>query len=189
MRLTIDTISACGLSFCSEDTMSSLFQHSQLIGRQIFCLLLIVSLWRGPMPVLHDHAMLAQGSGLSRHLLQYHGGPRQGASESDHSVQPQRIHWHFARIRDVLDPNAPPEGSGHDDICGFSPSVNGLRSDCWSGTLLPVCCLSLLQSAVRPDGIQFEGLRTRGFSGEQPGSIVHFSMGRTVCLQSMSFLL
>lgn len=190
MRLPIGAFSACGLSFRSEVTMRSLFQHSQSIGRQIFRLLLIVSLWRGPMPVLHDHALLAEGAGLSRHLLLYHSGPRQDSPASDRSVQTERMHWHFARIRDVLDPNAPPEGSGHDDICGFSPSVNGLRSGaCWSSTELPDCGLSVLQSAVLPHGIQFAGLRTCGLSGGQRGTIAHLSMGRTVCLQSMSFLL
>jgi len=93
------------------------------LWRQVFCLLLTVSLWRGPMPVLHDHADLAQGTAFSRHLLQYHDT----AAAARAGVQTCQSHWHFAPLRDVLDPNAPPQKSGDDDISAFRPGSTSGR--------------------------------------------------------------
>jgi len=151
-------------------------------GRQIFCLLLIGSLWRGPMPVLHDHAQLSEGTGLQRHLLLYHGS-RASASGGARTCP---LHWHFAPLRDVLDPNAPPQKTGDDDISAFqlaatSPRPVGSFADwCWSQASLS-CCLStglLTSSRVAAPLLYGESVRTDSATG-----------CRTILLKGMSFLL
>jgi len=91
------------------------------------------------MPMLHHHAELADGTGLIRHLLQYHdydiAAPAGG--------QTCQSHWNFAPLRDLVDPNAPPQKSGADDISAFRlASTFGRFTDVLScghtvGALLP----------------------------------------------------
>ena len=162
--------------------MSCAVPWSGRFGRQLFCLLLIGSLWRGPMPVLHDHAQLSAGPGLQRHLLQYHDS----RSPVSGSAAACPLHWHFAPLRDVLDPNAPPQKTGDDDISAFQLADTSIRlvgslSDWYSSHAFLSCGL--------PTGLQASA------RGAAPclwadSVLTDCAAGRhTILLRGMSFLL
>ncbi|MFM7919757.1 MAG: hypothetical protein ACKPJJ_05990 [Planctomycetaceae bacterium] len=161
--------------------MNSVLTFRSRLWRQIFCLLLTGSLWRGPMPVLHDHAELAEGTGLIRHLLQYHdydiAAPAGG--------QTCQSHWHFAPLRDVLDPNAPPQKSGDDDISAFRlASTSGRFTDALScGHTFSALPPSALSAGGQSADSSAWSLTCTAVS---PGSSAG---GRTILLRGMSFLL
>ena len=61
--------------------------------RLAICLLLSISSWRGPVPVLHSHGQLSDPEQLQHHVAVCHAG----RSSDEHDG----FHWHLAFPEDV----------------------------------------------------------------------------------------
>lgn len=74
--------------------MSSDLPASQAILHRAVCLLLCLTAWSGPLPVMHTHLGLS-GSSLQQHLSRYH--------DSSDEQDSHGVHWHLAFPAEVLD--------------------------------------------------------------------------------------
>jgi hypothetical protein len=73
-------------------TMTDHSLNMSRIGSRLLCLLLCVTAWRGPLPLLHDHDAMADLSARTAHSVQFH---------ADNSITCQGLHWHFGFPEDV----------------------------------------------------------------------------------------
>lgn len=77
--------------------MSVIGRFSSRTAQQVLCLLLCVCTWRGPVPVLHNHASLPDAAHRQQHSLTCHVAVEASA------VPPGETdwHWHFALWSDI----------------------------------------------------------------------------------------
>jgi len=73
-------------------TMTDHSPNLSRIGSRLLCLLLCVTAWRGPLPLLHDHDAMANWSARNAHSVQFH---------ADCSTLCEGLHWHFGFPEDV----------------------------------------------------------------------------------------
>ncbi len=66
--------------------------RSQTTAQQILCLLLCLSTWRGPVPMLHHHDAFQDSTQRERHEHQFH---------DEDCCQYSGLHWHFGNPKDV----------------------------------------------------------------------------------------
>lgn len=91
--------------------MSSSQPAQRGVLQQVMCLLLCLAAWRGPMPVLHDHATSSNGGQLQEHCLNFHG-------ECDADCH--GLHFHFAMPRDVYGDSCPDSDETIPEITTFA---------------------------------------------------------------------
>ncbi|MCA9009368.1 MAG: hypothetical protein KDB01_06460 [Planctomycetaceae bacterium] len=72
-------------------------QHRSV--QQAICLLVCLCAWRGPVPVLHDHAALSDLALQSRHSQKFHDGLCVEAVIG--------LHWHLAFPEDITGEQCP----------------------------------------------------------------------------------
>jgi hypothetical protein len=66
--------------------------------QRVFCLLLCVGAWRGPVPMLHDHQAMTNPGVRERHEQVFHGSSCEECGG---------LHWHFAFPEDGNGPPLP----------------------------------------------------------------------------------
>ncbi|MFO0979478.1 MAG: hypothetical protein U0996_23940 [Planctomycetaceae bacterium] len=81
------------------------------ILHQVMCLLVCIAAWRGPMPVLHDHASAASSGQLQEHCQNFHGNG---------SADCCGLHFHFALPRDVYGDSCPDSDKTIPEITTFA---------------------------------------------------------------------
>ena len=115
-----------------------------------FRLLLLVSLWQGPIIWVHDHTPV--DSRLAEHVARFH------ASESD----PWNLGWHWhVSMPESRIPTSPEDSGRHQDpldvaeVCGFVANFGNIGASGSTHLLLPLLS-HLLPSAVMklPAGVQ-----------------------------------
>ena len=67
--------------------------------QQVFCLLICVCAWRGPVPVLHDHDAVRGSELQTRHAQAFHNGQRVDEISG--------LHWHLGFPEDVTGEKCP----------------------------------------------------------------------------------
>lgn len=80
--------------------------------QQAICLLVCVCAWRGPVPVLHDHAALSDLELQSRHSHVFHDGLQTEAVVG--------LHWHLAFPEDVTGEESPARDESTSDLPLFA---------------------------------------------------------------------
>ena len=88
---------------------------------QVFCLLLCLSAWRGPVPVLHDHGWLSSSEELDKHQRRFHDDNRCGICAG--------LHWHLAFPEDVTGRELPERERTAPELAVFACAVASLPSD------------------------------------------------------------
>lgn len=96
-------------------------KHSIL--QQVLCLLLCMSAWRGPVPMVHHHDALTDPVLLEQHQHTYHA---QCCDCCDEGLT--GIHWHFGFPKDLTGKTLIPEDQVPVDTAAFaSANVNGAQ--------------------------------------------------------------
>ena len=88
---------------------------------QVFCLLLCLSAWRGPVPVLHDHGWLGSSEQLNKHQQRFHDD---GCCEICAG-----LHWHLAFPEDVTGRELPERDQTAPELAVFACAAASLPSD------------------------------------------------------------
>ena len=86
---------------------------------QVFCRLLCLSAWRGPVPVLHDHDWLDSSELLDKHQQRFHDD---GCCEISAG-----LHWHLAFPEDVTGRELPERERTAPDLAAFACAVASLQ--------------------------------------------------------------
>lgn len=79
--------------------------------QQVMCLLLCLAAWRGPMPVMHDHASASDSGHLQEHCQNFHGNCQADCCG---------LHFHFAMPRDVYGDSCPDSDDTIPEITTFA---------------------------------------------------------------------
>lgn len=87
---------------------------------QVICLLLCVSAWRGPIPVVHDHGWLNSSNLLDQHEQRFHC--------DDDGCFCSGLHWHLAFPEDVTGRELPERDRTAPELAVFACAVASLPS-------------------------------------------------------------
>ena len=87
---------------------------------QVFCLLLCLSAWRGPIPVLHDHGWLGSSEQLNEHQQRFH--------DDSCCENCAGLHWHLAFPEDVTGQELPEREQTAPELAVFACAVASLPS-------------------------------------------------------------
>ena len=101
--------------------MSRFFSQHHSVLHQVFCLLLCLSAWRGPVPVLHDHGWLGSSEQLDKHQQRFHDD---GCYEICAG-----LHWHLALPEDVTGRELPERDQTAPELAVFACAAASLPSD------------------------------------------------------------
>jgi hypothetical protein len=110
-----------------------------------FRLLLLVSLWQGPIIWGHDHAVTDLH--LAEHVARFH------VSESD--SWKLGWHWHFS-IPESRQPTSPEDTGRHQEplkvmpVCGYAASLSGIGASGSNHAVPLLLLLPLSPTAMRP---------------------------------------
>ncbi len=100
--------------------MSRFFSQHHSMLHQVFCLLLCLSAWRGPVPVLHDHGWLGSSERLDEHQQRFHDD---GSCEICAG-----LHWHLAFPEDVTGRELPEREQTAPELAVFACAAASLPS-------------------------------------------------------------
>jgi hypothetical protein len=101
--------------------MNRFFSQHHSMLHQVFCLLLCLSAWRGPVPVLHDHGWLGSSEQLDKHQQRFHDD---GCCEVCAG-----LHWHLALPEDVTGRELPERSQTAPELAIFACAAASLPSD------------------------------------------------------------
>ena len=87
---------------------------------QVFCLLLCLSAWRGPVPVLHDHGWLNSSEQLDKHQQRFH--------DDNLCEICAGLHWHLAFPEDVTGRELPEREHTAPELAVFACAAASLPS-------------------------------------------------------------
>lgn len=104
-----------------EICMNRFFSQHHSMLHQVFCLLLCLSAWRGPVPVLHDHGWLDSSEQLDKHQQRFHDD---GCYEICAG-----LHWHLAFPEDVTGRELPERDQTAPELAVFACAAASLPSD------------------------------------------------------------
>lgn len=133
--------------------------RSQTTAQQILCLLLCLSTWRGPVPMLHHHDAFQDSTQRERHEHHFH------ELECRHC---SGLHWHFGNPKDVTGREMLPGEDDHVpvDTASFASSSIILTQVLQSGLMFPLSdgMSSVIDSVgtIHRDPKTVKSLRTPG---------------------------
>ena len=91
--------------------LSTIAKDQSLLHRAL-CLLLCVTAWHGPVPVLHDHAGIMNPDVREQHQERFHAAGNEDSSTG--------WHWHFAFPQDVNGKSIPSPDHVAPELAAFA---------------------------------------------------------------------